>query len=488
MNADSTSPQFIVLKFGGTSVARPATWHHIAELADELEGGPLHPVVVCSALSGVTNLLEAAVLAVATGDDVLPHYDGIHAAHASLADALDIPLDDVLGDMLATLRQRLVDAAPEDAADGRWRAETMANGELMSTRLGVAHLQASGRAVRWLDARTVLRATDDSDHHVDYLSVACCFEPQDDVRTRLGDGTHALTVTQGFIAANDDGETVLLGRGGSDTSAAYFASILRARRLEIWTDVPGLFTADPRHVESARMLESVTYDEAQVLGSLGAKVLHPRCLEPVRNTGIPLHIRWTQHPEVDGTAIEASVTDEDGVRAITSRSGLCMIRMQRERSWQPVGFMAHVSSQFQKHGISMDLVSASASEIRATIDLKANPAAGERLDDLMVDLAEACEPTVVHDLVCISIVGSGISGELARISSTLELFGRTEVHLVTFAADDSHLSFVVDASAGPALVGATHDVVFGDAEPGTLGETLKHLRDAAPPMPAEVRA
>src|SRR5690606_25321725 len=115
-----------------------------------------------------------------------------------------------------------------------------------------------------------------------YLSATCEHAVCDTTRQMLARGTFDVTVTQGFIAGNAYGETVVLGRGGSDTSAAYLASKLDAERLEIWTDVPGLFTTDPRCTDTARLLPRVTYDEAAVLGSLGAKVLHPRSLDPVR--------------------------------------------------------------------------------------------------------------------------------------------------------------------------------------------------------------
>ncbi len=113
-----------------------------------------------------------------------------------------------------------------------------------------------------------------------------------------------MVITQGFIASDEDGNTVLLGRGGSDTSAAYFAAKLRAQRLEIWTDVPGMFSANPRSTPTARLLRALHYDEAQEIATSGAKVLHPRCILPARQYRIPLHVYATQAPDLEGTVLE----------------------------------------------------------------------------------------------------------------------------------------------------------------------------------------
>ncbi|MCA9541854.1 MAG: hypothetical protein KC620_23315, partial [Myxococcales bacterium] len=348
----------------------------------------------------------------------------------------------------------------------------------MSTRLAARWLSSTGLRVRWLDAREVLRArspggaTGPSSH----LSAECACAPSAEVQRRLADAAVEVTITQGFIARDAQGDTVLLGRGGSDTSASYLASMLEARRLEIWTDVPGLFTSDPRRAASARLVPRLTYDEAAVLGALGARILHPRCLAPVKAAGIPLHIRWTRHPEVEGTIIDGC-PPSDGLRAVTSRDKLCLVIMRRPRRWQPIGFMAGVARCFERHLISMDLVSSSTSEIRATVDLAADPAAAERLPGVLRDLSIVCEPALHPDVMCVSIVGTAISSALEHISGCLRLFATPKVHLVSHAADDTHLSFVVDRDLGSALVTAVHDVLFSAGDGGArLGDRWSALK------------
>ena len=155
-----------------------------------------------------------------------------------------------------------------------------------------------------------------------------------------------MSSLKGFIARNGDGETVLLGRGGSDTSAALFAAKIGAERCEIWTDVPGVYTANPRDIPDARMLRLLGYDEAQEIASSGASVLHPRCLGPVRRHGIPLHVRCTQRPELVGTVVGPNAPDTAEVKVISARRGITLISMNALGMWQRVGFLADVFACF----------------------------------------------------------------------------------------------------------------------------------------------
>src|SRR5262249_41477976 len=163
----------------------------------------------------------------------------------------------------------------------------------------------------------------------------------------------AVLVTQGFIASDEDTNTVLLGRGGSDTSAAYLAAKLRAQRLEIWTDVPGLFSADPRFTPTARLLRALHYDEAQELATSGAKVLHPRCILPARQYRIPLHVYATQAPELLGTVLGAEGVDGGAqVKAVCTKKGITLVSMDSPGMWHQVGFLADAFQVFKSHGMS----------------------------------------------------------------------------------------------------------------------------------------
>src|SRR6201999_4088524 len=149
-----------------------------------------------------------------------------------------------------------------------------------------------------------------------------------------------IVITQGFIASDDEGNTVLLGRGGSDTSAAYFAAKLRAQRLEIWTQGPGMFSANPRSTPTARLIRALHYDEAQEIATSGAKVLHPRCLLPARQYQIPLYVYATQTPALEGPLITGEAASAAQVKAVCNRKGITLISLDSPGMWHQVGFMA----------------------------------------------------------------------------------------------------------------------------------------------------
>lgn len=489
MQADSS---FVVLKFGGTSVARPGTWPTILRETRDLAAQGHHPVVVCSALSGVTNLLQAAIVASLAGRSSHSHLEDVREQHRVLGRALGLDADMLLASEWAALALLLARAPSGRALSAAWQARVLAMGEYLSTRLGAAWLAKQDLSVAWVDARTLLRASvhQDDDPMSRYLSAACDGRVSLRAQATVRGSGAAVTVTQGFLASNDEGEIVLLGRGGSDTTAAYLAAMLDAVRLEIWTDVPGLFTTDPRITDQAQLLPAASYDEAAVLGALGAKVLHPRSLEPVRAHGVPLHVRWTSHPDVSGTVIGPSQADRAGrVLGIARRTGLCLLRMRRPPSWQPVGFMAAVSSCFARNGLSMDLVSSSPAEIRATIDLAADPGAADRLAALCEELAQVCDPILVPAVTCLSIVGSRISEQLTQVNAAARLLCTQAVHLVSHAGDDSHVSYVLQGDVPDALMREMHALLFDESTPvagssasrSWLGPTWKQLNEATPP-------
>jgi diaminopimelate decarboxylase/aspartate kinase len=230
----------------------------------------------------------------------------------------------------------------------------MAMGELLATSLGAEFLSAQGIDTAWVDARRFLRAErrHGTNERAGLLSATCDFSPDPGMQAQWRD-LGRVVITQGFIAANDDGETVLLGRGGSDTSASYFAAKLAAVRLEIWTDVPGLFSANPRLVPTARLLRALHYDEAQEIASNGAKVLHPRCVAPLRQFKIPLHVYATQAPGLEGTIVSATVADSAAqVKAIAIKKGITLISMESPGMWHQVGFLADAFQVFKQQGVA----------------------------------------------------------------------------------------------------------------------------------------
>ena len=398
---------WVVMKFGGTSVSTAKNWSVIARLVRNRIASGLQPVIVHSALKGVSNGLENILLAAAAGEDTGDELDAIRTQHYDLAAALKLDGPALLDETLHELTQLVAGVRLIREVSVRVRVRIMALGELMATRLGANYLVAAGVPVEWLDARDMLTSVSNSGgrRKKDYLSAVCTADPDPEFQDRLA-SLDRVILTQGFIARNEWGETVLLGRGGSDTSAAYLAARLQARRLEIWTDVPGMFSADPRVVPSARLLLALHYDEAQELASAGSSVLHPRSLSPLRHSNIPLFIRCTSAPEISGTVV-SSVTEEVEplVKGICLRNGLTLISMDGVSMWHEVGFLARAFTVFSEHGVSIDLVSTSETNVTVSIDTADGILADDTQRALLSDLRLLCHVRAINDCSAGSLVG-----------------------------------------------------------------------------------
>ena len=456
---------WIVMKLGGTSVSSRKNWDNaLAEVREHLATGK-RVLLVQSALSGVTNALEA-LLAAPDAAALQQALAAIQERHRAFAAELGVDSD--LHTYIERLEQRASGAQLTGEVTPRLKAEVMACGELMASTLAAHYLQAAGLPATWVDARELLESTPLPNQSVaaGYLSAACVHDPDPVLQAQLG--ALPLALTQGFIARNGQGETVLLGRGGSDTSAAYLAAKLEAERLEIWTDVPGLFSADPREVPGARLLRQLGYDEAQEIASSGGKVLHPRCIEPVRRAGIPLHVRNTPDPSLPRTVVGGgpSLTGGGQVKAISLRRGVVLVSMETAGMWQQVGFLADVFACFKRRGLSVDLVSTSETCVTASLDPLANAAAEGVLDELLQDLAPLCRPKLILGCAAVSLVGRDIRANLHRLAPVLELFEERQVHLTSQAANDLNLTFVVDEPDAARLVQELHALLIpgGDSD------------------------
>jgi bifunctional diaminopimelate decarboxylase / aspartate kinase len=478
---------WVVLKFGGTSVSSVANWHNIADIVRARVAASFRPVVVHSALSGITDRLESLLAAAVSGTHA-PVLEQIDAKHRDLARALGIVPSPLFDGFMEELRH-MTDAAARsrEVSDGL-RARVMAMGELLATTLGASFLNAQGIGTAWADARQVLRADTRPGATLksSVLSATCDFTPDAPLQQQWR-ALDQVVITQGFIAANDAGETVLLGRGGSDTSGAYFAAKLSAARLEIWTDVPGMFSANPRSVPTARLLRELHYDEAQEIASNGAKVLHPRCVLPVRQYGIPLHVYATQAPGLKGTVVSANVAGSAAqVKAIAIKKGITLVSMESPGMWHQVGFLADAFQIFKQEGLSVDLVSTSETNVTVSLDPTANTLDAAALDRLTSTLGELCRVEILGPCASLSLLGHNIRGILHELGSAFELFQDQKIYLVSQAANDLNFTFVIDESQGDRLVQQLHErLIQGIGSDEVLGPTWQQLfaeeKRAAPP-------
>lgn len=449
------SDRWIVLKFGGTSVSRRHRWDTIGRLAKRrADENDARVLVVVSALSGVTNELTAIADGAA---DSAERVEKLVQRHREFLAELELDADQVLGERFAALRALHHDERAATRALS-WQAEVLAQGELLSSTLGAAYLRASGLDFGWMDARQWLQANalPNQSEWSQRLSVTCSTSPSEDWSRAFREQPARMLLTQGFIARHADGGTTVLGRGGSDTSAAYFGALLNAQRVEIWTDVPGMFSANPREVPDARLLTRLDYYEAQEIATTGAKVLHARSIKPCRDAGVPMAILDTERPELPGTSIDGNALTVPGVKAISRRNGIVLVSMEGIGMWQQVGFLADVFARFKKHGLSVDLIGSAETNVTVSLDPSENLVNTDVLAALSADLSEICRVKVIVPCAAITLVGRGMRSLLHKLSDVWATFGRERVHMISQSSNDLNLTFVIDEVDADGLLPVLH--------------------------------
>ena len=455
MNSQNIGP-WIVMKFGGTSVSTAQCWSTICEQARVNLAGGKRVMIVVSALSGTTNLLTRL-----TKGPTREESDGIvlelREKHQQLYRALGLTPSTACEHYWNDLRDLL--PHPGSTLTRAEKALLLAHGELLSSQIGFEVLTAAQLDPVWQDARNLLQAEPGSGS--DALAVRCDDEPDFELEQRLARQGN-LHITQGFIVAGPGGVTCLLGRGGSDLSAAYLAVRLQAGALEIWTDVPGIFSADPGIVPEARLLNRLSYGEAQELASMGARVLYPPCIQPARRHGIPINIKDTNRPDEPGTRIgKRTERDEARVKGVVSRADITLISMENPAMWRQAGFLADAFAVFKRHGFSVDLISTSESTVTVSLDPQFAAHRDEtRMSAFLQDLTGLCKVKVHSGCVSISLVGNSIRTILGRLSAALDVFQDRQVHMVTQSANDLNFTLVVDPEHAVSLVRKLHQLLI----------------------------
>jgi diaminopimelate decarboxylase/aspartate kinase len=476
------APSWLVLKFGGTSVSTARNWQTIRDLIGERSEAGYRPVIVHSALAKVSNAIQDGLQRALEGQHQA-QIEFIRKAHLDLARDLQVDGAAIVGAQLAELEQLFAGIQLIREVSPRVHARCMAMGEIMATRLGAAYLQKQGLDVSWLDAREMLRSVTGPNvsERSSFINATCEFDADPALQARCA-ALAGVIVTQGFIASNDRGETVILGRGGSDTSAAYVAARLQAAGLEIWTDVPGMFTANPRTVQGARLLRVLSYAEAQEIASTGGSVLHPRCIGPVRRHRIPLRVKDTTRPALPGTLIAGDPgSDAPRLKAISGRMRVTLVSMETVGMWQEVGFLADAFRCFSDLGLSIDLVSTSESNVTVTLDPGANSIDASVLEQLRYRLERLCRVQIIENVEVVSLVGQKIRTMLHEIGPAFDVFEEFPVHLVSQAASDLNLSFVVEEGQSRRLIQSLHGMLIRPSlRDPVFGPTWEELQAATP--------
>ncbi|MEO7065286.1 MAG: bifunctional aspartate kinase/diaminopimelate decarboxylase [Rhodanobacter sp.] len=451
---------WIVMKFGGTSVASVPCWQTIRQLMASRRAEGARVLVVVSAVSGMTDALRTLSKCSERGERVTAA-EAITKRHYVLLEQMQLEPPATLLARLDELSV-LAEAGPSAQGERAYQAQVQSLGELMSSAVGAAFLTHVGLPTQWLDARACLHAValPNQNERTRMLSATVATKPDPTLAPRLIQMGEVF-ITQGFIARDEQARTVLLGRGGSDTSAACFGALLHAQRVEIWTDVAGMFTANPRQVPGARLLQRLDYEEAQEIASTGAKVLHPHCLQPLREPRVPLLIKDTNRPELDGTVIGPEVrAHAPSVKAISARKGITLVSMESVGMWQQVGFLADVFAHFKTHGLSVDLIGSAETNVTVSLDPTENLLDSDAIAALATDLAKVCRVKVIAPCAAITLVGRGMRSLLHTLSDVLAEFGHLRVHMISQSSNNLNLTFVVDEEVVDALLPHLHDLLI----------------------------
>jgi diaminopimelate decarboxylase/aspartate kinase len=267
------------------------------------------------------------------------------------------------------------------------------------------------------------------------------------------------------VAEHPCGGTALLGRGGSDTSAALLASRLEADCIEIWTDVAGLFSADPRLIPEARLLQSLNYDEALEMAASGAKVVHSRCIRAAADAKIPILIRDLAHPDFYGTRIRlddaSSYGSTEGIRSICQQTNMAVFLLQNLDTREHVGFLAWVFTQISEAGISVDLVATSETTTTIALNRTSNQLDDETLDQLAESLRKRCTVTVHYQCSGINLVGRGARLALADIDTKSVFFAEHPLLMLSQSANDLCISILLYSRDAEKLLKILHQALIG---------------------------
>ncbi len=440
----------IVCKFGGTSVGDAAAITRLVAIARARQSE--QPLIVVSALSKVTD----ALLGLASGGAIGPIVD----RHQTVAEALGIA-DQVMPrirDDATALSQWLI-ARGHGALSPGDIDHVVSHGELWSSRIVAAALAAAGLPAEWVDARHVILT--DATFTKAAPNTALIAERAGRVIAPLI-AAGRLPVTQGFIGATEAGQTTTLGRGGSDYSASLLGAALGAERVEIWTDVDGLLTADPRIVPDARLLLEASYDEAAELAAFGAKVLHPATQLPLIDAGIPCWVKNSFAPDRPGTHILAgAVPHQIGgspVRSIAWKKGITVVNVKAPRRLSAVEFHQNLFAVFARHQIVVEILASSEVNVSVTIE------DASRIGPLTADLAELGQVTVFADRAIVAVVGVDLRGTRGFSARLFNAVKEVNIEVISQGASEINVTFVVQEAEGPTAVRALHHEFFGGAE------------------------
>ena len=451
----------IVMKFGGTSLASSARIRAAARLV--LEHRIKRPVVVVSALAGTTNALEELIeLAIAGRAEALDQACSVLLAdHVRVLEGLAVThtaeLESQLGSEFEQLRASLDGVRLLGECSPRVRDLILSRGELISHRFMAAAIHAEGGVAMPVDPRRLLC----TDEHYGEANPNQG-RTNEQVLTQLAPLFEAdvIPVTGGFVGSSSKGETTVLGRGGSDFSATLLALALEADEVQIWTDVDGMMTADPRVVPSARTLSELSFREACELAYFGARVLHPATIRPAIERQIPVRVRNSMHPEVPGTLIaeppEIALPTPGTARAVAWKTGITLVSLTSGHMLGAHGFLARVFETFARHRTAVDVVTTSEVSVSLTVDRP------ERVAKIAHELESIGRIQVSEAMSVVCLVGCGFLEHPELLGEVLLTLRGVPLQMFCLGSSDVNLTLVVEERHAEEVVRRLHSRFLED--------------------------
>ena len=444
----------VVAKFGGTSVA---DFDAMNRSADVVLSDANVRVVVLSASAGVTNLLVALAEGLEPADRQAK-LEAIRAIQYAVLERLANPA--VIRDEIDRLLENLgtLAEAASLATSTALTDELVSHGELMSTLLFVEILRERHVQAQWFDVRKVMRTSDRFGRAEPDVTALAELATQQ-LAPRLDEG---LVITQGFIGSESKGRTTTLGRGGSDYTAALLGEALHATRVDIWTDVPGIYTTDPRVVPAAKRIDEIAFEEAAELATFGAKVLHPATLLPAVRSDIPVFVGSSKDPKAGGTMVCNKTANPPLFRALALRRKQTLLTLHSLNMLHSRGFLAEVFGILARHSISVDLITTSEVSVALTLDTTGSTSTGDTLltQSLLMELSELCRVEVEENLALVALIGNNLSkacGVGKEVFGVLEPFN---IRMICYGASSYNLCFLVPGAEAEQVVQKLHHNLF----------------------------
>ena len=445
------------MKFGGTSVGDAAAFERVCKIVgDQTEN---HPVVITSAMTKVTDALLNAFDTARKNepekafDSLAPHFARhLEVAGHFLSDEAKQSFSTEIEKSKKDLSEILERVSRRSLPVQLLKDVILAYGELLSSRLLTEVLRSKSINARFADARRLI-VTDDEHGAANPIWEETEKIVSLELNSIIRNGE--VPVMGGFIAASRGGETTTLGRGGSDYSAALVGAALKAREIQIWTDVTGVLTTDPRICPEARTLKTLSYEEAAELAYFGAKVLHPKTIQPAVDLQIPVRVCNSHEPHETGTMIlPKSRSTPRKIKSIAYKKGITILHITSARMLGAFGFMSAIFQIFERHRTVVDVVTTSEVSVSLTLDNT------DALEAIVKDLRRIGTVEIEPNQAVICVVGSGLrdtSGVAAQLFTSIS---DINISLISHGASSVNLTFVVEENVVVEVIKKLHDEFF----------------------------